>query len=403
MSLLIGIIAWFSVVTLIDDTTVKMVSDIPVQINLEDTQAAAYNLKVISGEAQKINITVKGSIVKLAALTADDFTATALANSVNKAGEYDLTVTVAKRNNVDKDFDVISQTASTIKVKFDFISEKTFTIVGEAEKVTAKDGYIKDTIFTTPEKLDVTGPRSQVDKIAKVALVSNLEKVETETITITDGKLVFYDEKGIELKLPDVTYLESKNTLTVPILKKKAVPLKINYVNVPSMIDIDSLKYTISNSSINIAGAEKWIDEIDFLTVGDIDFRKLDIGSVFELDVDIPAGVSNIDDISTVNVKFDDPNLSFAYINLTNILPKNESAYYDVTVDSKNIPNVRIVGNKDVIDEINPSDFVATIDLLDARLSDGTVKVPVSIYALDKTQAWAVGEYYVALSATKKE
>lgn len=403
ISLLIGIIAWFAVVTLVDDTTVTMISDIPIQINLEDTQAQTLGLNIISGGEQTVNITVKGAIVKLARLEAKDFSATAQTSTVNTAGDFELAVTVNKRNTTDKDFDVISQSVSTIKVKFDYMSEKNFPIVGEAEKITAKDGYLKEAAIASPDKLDIVGPRSQIEKIAKVALVTDVEKVETQNV-ITDGKLVFYDEKGEVLKLENVNYLDSKFTITVPILKKKAVPLKINYVNVPSTVDIDRIKYTTSNSAINIAGSEKRVDDINYLSVGDIDFRKLDIGSIFELDVDIPGGISNIDEISKVTVKFDDPNLDFTHINLTNILTKNESASYDVVVESKSIQNVKIVGEKSVIENLSPSDFVATLDLIeDVRLSEGTMRVPISVYPANKMQAWAVGEYSIVISATKKE
>ncbi len=400
-SLLIGVVAWFSVVTVIDDTTVEIIYDIPIEINLEDSQAKAYALNVVDGANQTTNITVKGTRVRLAGLSSTDFSASAFANAVSSPGEYTLNVTVGKRNVKDQDFDIIGQSVSTINAKFDFITEKVFPIEGVAENIKAKEGYIKDKIIVNPEKLTVKGPRSEIDKIAKVTVSTNLEAVESDAVQ-TSGKLGFYDEKGNFLTLNNVTYLDNKFTLTVPIFKQKEVPLKVNYVNVPVMIDIDEVKHSMSSSSIKISGPEKIVNAIDYLTVGEIDFRRVDIGSVFELDIELPAGVTNSNDLNSVIVKFNDPNLSSVDINITNIFTKNESANFDVVVQTNSIKGVKIVGNKNVLEGISPSDFVATLDLLETRLSEGSMRVPITIYAIDKKQAWAVGEYFIELTVTKK-
>lgn len=60
----------------------------------------------------------------------------------------------------------------------------------------------------------------------------------------------------------------------------------------------------MSHSEITIATPNNAVDSISELSVGNIDFRKVDVGSVITLDVNLPSSYRNVDNITQVTVKF---------------------------------------------------------------------------------------------------
>ncbi len=401
LSLILGIICWLLVVTVVDDDTTVTVTDIPVEINLEDTIAQKYGLSLIEGSGQTVSIRVQGRRVEIGSLTAEDFTAHAVLSEVNSMGEYILNVEVTKKNS-SANYDIIRTSPSTINASFDYLDEQTFEIVGEAVGMIPGDGYIKEgEIIVTPDALEVVGPRNEISKIDRCVAVSDETATLTETTTVP-AELVFYDAAGNELDLPHVEYRAQNFEITVPIYKQKTVPIVPNFVNVPTGVDVSKLKYTMSETSISIAGQEKLVDSIESISLSEIDFRKVDVGSSFVQQINLSAGLINLDSLNTVTILFDDDEMASTTLNINNILISNPSSLYDVSLITTKLSNVKIVGDKDVINSLSASDFVANVNLADTALSQGTLRVYVDIHALNSAQVWAVGEYAVTLNVTAK-
>lgn len=400
LSVVIAVICWLIVVTVIDENTTVVISDIPVEIDLNDTTAQKYGLSLIEGSGQKVSIRVQGRRVEIGSLTADDFSAYAVLSDVNKTGEYDLSVEVHKKSG-SASYDVVKTSPSTIKASFDYLSEANFEVTGVAENLIPAEGYIKDTLIVEPETIDLVGPQAQISKIASCKAVTDKKETLTATTTVS-ASLKFYDVSGNELELPDVDYRNQEIQLIVPIYKQKTVPLVPKFVNVPEGIDVEQLKYTLSAQEITIAGQERLIDTIESVSLSEIDFRKVDIGSAFKRSVNLSAGLINLDYLDSVTVSFNDESFSSVHLDLTNIIISNSSALYDVKLATNKLTNVKIVGNKNILEGLTGADFVAYVDLANSALSQGSIRVNVNIQAIDEIQAWAVGEYAVTLQVTAK-
>ena len=400
LSVVIAVICWLIVVTVIDENTTVVISDIPVEIDLNDTTAQKYGLSLTEGSGQKVSIRVQGRRVEIGSLTADDFSAYAVLSDVNKTGEYDLSVEVHKKSG-SASYDVVKTSPSTIKASFDYLSEANFEVTGVAENLIPAEGYIKDTLIVEPETIDLVGPQAQISKIASCKAVTDKKETLTATTTVS-ASLKFYDVSGNELELPDVDYRNQEIQLIVPIYKQKTVPLVPKFVNVPEGIDVEQLKYTLSAQEITIAGQERLIDTIESVSLSEIDFRKVDIGSAFKRSVNLSAGLINLDYLDSVTVSFNDESFSSVHLDLTNIIISNSSALYDVKLATNKLTNVKIVGNKNILEGLTGADFVAYVDLANSALSQGSIRVNVNIQAIDEIQAWAVGEYAVTLQVTAK-
>ncbi|WMJ23371.1 CdaR family protein [Paludicola sp. MB14-C6] len=400
LSVAIAIIIWFIVAYNVDPTKKDWINDIVVNIDLADSIPQANNLSIIDGNGQKVSVQVEGKRYRISNLKPEDFIIKPNLYSVNKPGEYDIKVDIKKADEKDNDFKIISSSPIVKKVRFDVLVTKEFPIEVTAENVKAQDGYIKEKPYANYTSLVLKGPGTEIDKINSVVVSTDHNEFVNNTVTLK-GDLFFYDKNKNPIELNYTNYEKQKYEITVAIFKLKTVPLKINYINVPPGFDITKLKYTLSVPELEIAGPASLVDEISEIKLdGEVDFRKIDIGYAQNLSVSLVAGITNVDNITNVSVTFDDPNLNSAFFSVSNIITKNEPANYNIKLKTSVINNVKIVGNKDDIDKISSNDLIASVDL--SKVTAGTTRIPVQIYATGNKNVWAVGEYSVLVTATKK-
>ncbi|MEG2429290.1 MAG: hypothetical protein RSA99_02810 [Oscillospiraceae bacterium] len=401
IALIIAIISWLIIAITVAPNGTKIIDNIPVKMELVNSTPAANELSIIKGADQKVSATIEGKNYKLGNLTKKDFIAVPILTQVTKAGEYKISVEVKKINEKDIDYDVVSL-PSIITMEFDYIVEKSMPLLASAEKVKASEGYIKDEPYANIEKIDLNGPKSEIEKIAKCVISSDEERESQETVTL-GGKLKFYDKNDVEItNTTNIKHLDQTFEIIVPISKHKIVPVKINFVNVPQGLDISKLGYTMSVDTLEIAGPKKIIDECKEISLGEMDFRTINVGTTQEFDVELRAGITNIGNVNKVTITINEKNLMSKQFSIKNILTKNVPANFNIDVKTTSVNNVKIVGNVFDMEKLTANDLVATIDFTDVELTAGTTRVPITIYVTGNKFAWAVGEYKAVVNSTKK-
>lgn len=401
IAVIVAIISWLIIAITVAPDGTKIIDNIPITIELANSTPAANNLSIIKGEDQKVSAKIEGKNYKLGNLTAKDFIAVPVLTQVKKSGEYKISVEVKKLNEKDIDYAVVSL-PSTVSMEFDYIVEESKPLIASAENVKASEGYIKDKPYANNEKINLSGPKSEIDKIAKCVLTSD-EKIESEETVTLAGTTKFYDKNDVEiLNVVNIKYIDQAFEIIVPISKRKTVPVKIDFVNVPEGLDISKLSYTMSVDTLEISGPKKIIDECKEISLGEMDFRTINIGTTQEFDVELRAGITNIGNINKVTITIGEKNLLSKQFSIKNILTKNEPANFNIDIKTTTVNNVKIVGNIFDMEKLTANDLVATIDFNNVELTEGTTRVPITIYVTGNKFAWAVGEYKAVVNATKK-
>ena len=402
LSVIIAIIAWLFVSITIDDNQIARIDNVPLTIDLANTTPETLKLSLIDGADQTVSVKVEGVRYQVGNLTPDDFVATPVLSSVNKTGEQDVKVEVRKKDTTNNSFKIVNYT-QTVKMTFDRLSEKTFELNPVASNVQAAEGFREDQLTATPKELTLTGPQSELERIAKI----NVEYDGTETASdtlIVDGKLVFYDAENKKIsdsQISHVTYDNQVFSVTIPIYMQKTVPIKVSFINAEG-IDTSKLKYDLTMDTITIAGPRDIIDSRQDVTIGPIDFSKLDLDAAFTFEIPLDAGIVNEDGINEVTVYVDTSEMDRKSLSVEkgNILLKNIPADYQVTIENDSIKNVKMVGGRTDIQNLSSKELLAWADL--QNIKEGTSRVRVSIYTTGNKFAWAVGEYSVTLKAVKK-
>lgn len=402
-SVFIAIITWGIVTSTVDTNTDTVINNVPIDFDIQATTPEAYGLSVIESSKDTIDIRVEGKRYKIGTLKETDFIVEPILTSVTKSGEYEVKLDVRKANTSDTDYNIVSYSSDTVKITFDTVKEKTFILSGLAENVQAAEGYVKEEIITSPETITLSGPQYEIDKIVKCVIESKKkEEAATETLVL-EGNLIFYDKDNNVLNLEHIIYYNTKFEITIPIYKNKVVPVLVNFINVPSNVDVDRLSYTLSEDTIQILGPTTLIDSIESIDIGEIDFRKISVGSSFDLEVKLPSNIINVDGIETIKFTVNSDSLSKKSLSIKNIICKNIPSQYNISVQTKSINNVTVVGDITDIKNISSDDLIAIVDLQNIQIADGTSRVTVSVYATGNKFVWAVGEYSVIINASKKQ
>ena len=380
---------WWVVLTIEQRPTMERVfSDMTVTLERENIS----DLSIIGDiSQQKFTITVRGPKSSVGALTANDIRLYASAAAVDEPGEYKLDVALMGGNS---DYKIVSISPSTLKVNFDYIDTREFSISAVAQGATAAEGLIAEggiVSGTESDTVTISGPRTVLNKIETVAAVARVDKTLSATETF-DADILLYDEENNEIEKEHLTLSAGNVKVTVPISKKKEVPIKATFSNTPAGFDQSSVKCKISNPTVTIIGTPDKIDKTTEITLSPIDIRKVSSASKsFDVAPKLPEGVrmfeNNIESF-TVEAVLDDyteKTVTVSTIKYTGLGSKLS------TEGGTAIKNVKICGPSSVIKNIDASKIYAQTDLTDKKAGEYAVEVSINFNGYKNV--WAIGTY----------
>ena len=339
-------------------------------------------------------------------MTPEDFQVTASSRDVQTAGTFSLAIRGALRNP-DEEISIESISPTDISVTFDTIVSKEFPLEVDIENIRIADGYMMGTtVYSIPEQLTITGPERDVSQIARCVITPMEEIRGTLTDTLkTQGKLVLYDKDNNILDLKSLTYSAQEYSITVPVYKIITVPLRFTYTNLPAGFPVDELQYTMSADEITVAVPAGVEANIESFSLGNIDFRNMDTGYTVVMDVGLPAGYLNLDQLDQVTIKFETDDYAVrtftVNIDANNVI--NAPADYDIQIVSTKVMNVRVVGEPEIVENLTSADLTAVIDLANENIVEGQSTVPVRIEISESGVVWAVGSKSAVIRATAKD
>lgn len=404
LSVIVAFSTWFIISITIDTNASATIKNIPVTIDLKNTVAESSGLSVVDPEQKYIDISIRGKSYEVGKLGPDDFKATLSLEEVTQPGIYELDVMVQSLENVPGDVTISSVNTPTLEVQFDRMVERTFKLEASADNVQAAEGYIFEGYTVSPNELNVTGPDSVIERISK-CVVRNTENMIIKSSVAIEGELVFLDENGKEIDPKYLSYTKSEFKISIPLYKKATLPLTFDYINVPEGIDTSAIKATIDPKQIEVAIPVDAAAGVEEISIGQVDFRKLDVEKTISAEISLLAGYINLDEVheATIDFGLSKDKYKKAYLSSDNIVLKNVPSEYDVEVITQQISDIPFVGRNAVIDNLTASDVLITADFSSiSTLKEGEQRVPVTITVLNNKQAWAVAEKSILVSVKEK-
>lgn len=402
-AIILAILIWFIISVTLYPSITRTISNVTVApIITTGTVAEDFGLSPVNIDKEEVSVRIMGKRVDIGDLSSEDLEAKLIVDSsVNKPGEYKLEVEIVSKNK--KKFEVKNISPSKIKVQFDSIVEKDFPVYIEAPNISVADGYLMEPISANPTNIKVKGPKSKVEKITKVVARTDEKQTLSETLSIKDTDIILYNGDTI-LSKDNFEFSTNKIELTVPILMQKTLPFKLEIQNAPTNFNLSSLDYTLSNSEIDIAAPVSSLKDLGEIHLGYLNLSSVDINSTFSYNVDLPSNYKNLSGFNSVDVKFNWNNYASKTISIdkSKIFVINAPSKYDIKVKTSGISNIKIIGPKNVINNITAANIIAEVDLFEANLNESTYSMPVKIYSPQYNNVWAYGNYNVTISVSEK-
>jgi len=273
IALLSAVVLWMYVMAVVDPEETKLFENIPVNItNLDDL--TDKDLVIYPETEITASIYVTGKLSTIQKMKKDDISVYGQINQpIEGKNEIYLRATPSQRVTYEfKNSVAIVNLEKIIKENRNIEVEVT--------------GNIKDDIDTIElenlnDGVQVSGPRSLVQEVAKVEAVLDSDDQVDDFYTTLDLKAI--DKKGNIVTGVGLEYT-SVNAKVV-LLKEKTVPIKVNFE------DENEDNYKLSQETVLIKGKKQLIDKIEYITTKTINLANIPQNTIMDIDLDIPKGI----------------------------------------------------------------------------------------------------------------
>ena len=363
ISLLSALVLWLYVMTVEDPVETRTFSDIPVTIT-NMSVLEERGLTIYPKEELLADISIRANLSSLRPINRDNIyiygrlddpkegknVVYLQANLPERVNKYDI-----KPNVITLDLEKVVNEKRSISV--DVEGEPKINI---------------DNIETNKKTVDVSGPRTLVNKVTSIK--ATLDASDKYKDFSTKLKLVPVDANGDAVK--GVKLDDNFVVATVKFLQEKVVPVKLVFDDsVSNQSNLEN--YSINPKDITIEGKKEAIDNINGINTKPITASDLKSNNSIDVALDIPKDVKIKNNISSIKLNINKNITSEFLISKSDIEIVSKESETGKEVDLSKIPeNIKItVSYSDEIKDLSQKDIQLYIDMADTSQGEG--KYPI--------------------------
>lgn len=403
LSLGIAVLLWLYVTMSVMPNTSTTLSGVPVDFDYDSAKYTTLGLDIVNEPSYTVDLSLSGDGSVLGAARASDFVVYPDYSSVKGAGSQTLNLNV-KIINPDLENRVtatIERGRRTVDVVFDTILTKTLPVTVETSGLHIAEGYSLNKVSSSPSEITITGPSTEVSQVTAVVAPLSMEGELSES-QLVQVPLEMRDANGKTLDLPYTTMEDNIVDVTVSVYKQVELPLVVNFINVPSYFDVNTLQYSLSQEALLVSGPERVVNNLTELSVGSFDLSTFSLDKDYQMNVELPDGIVSNENVSSVTLSFDTTGMSERSFNVSQISVINVPANYQVEVTTKRINNVVLVGPEEDLEQLSAGSIEARINAEDLQVAVGTQTVAVQIQVPSNPRVFAIGTYTVTCNITSR-
>lgn len=403
LSVLMSFAIWIFVTASSGETANYTISNIPVNMDLSD-DAVADGLTVVSINGISVEnftaaVKVSGNSVTVGSLTTSDIviSGTNLGNIVT-SGTYNVTLS-AKPQGLKSNYSIVSLSPSEVTIVVDRTIEKEIEIESRIIASAPAEYYMGSPTFSS-KTVVIRGPEQSVSKVGAAVVSKTIEKEITTTTTIENLTVSLLDSDGNIIEDDSLIIEPATVDATIPILTKKTVPIELLCENKPEGLSLNEF-VTIEPSEIEIAASSDIIDNINSISIGTVDFNKLNYGTTErKFEVIMPEGVRNLNNVESANVSFHFIGYTSNQFTITNFTMVNVPDGLEAKYSPYSKLVVRVIGPDNEIADLKASDVEAIIDLSNAQT--GTFDMPVRFELSGVESCWCYNiDFFVNVTVSE--
>ena len=360
VALVFAFILWSFVIAEENPTRTKIFQDIPVTY----TAADELRQKGLTSSTPRTEILNSVTVTAEAPADALDYwnenmlEVSVDLSQINEAGEYVLRVEGATTLTQGH---IVSVEPSTITVNIEEIVTRTVPV--DIQLINQQEGFYYGEPILETETVDVTGARSNVEKVARAVCTINAEDMmEPTTASYT---VSFVDSDGEEIR--SNLFTGSTSVIAeVPVYPEKEVGIDLTAVSNTTTGLAEGYEITgvtVEPQTVYIAGALENIETIESVTLEAIDLDGAAGDTVVEASVRLPDGVVAAEP-SVVQVRFaiTQPELSRTYSGVEIAARNLEDDSLEVSI-SPSAADITVFGTQAALDDFSALRLRPFVDL----------------------------------------
>ena len=403
LSFVIAFVIWIWIAIEKSPEVQQVITDVPVQLNLENTIPEQLGLQIFGESEFNVDVTVKGKKYIVASLEKDDIQVVANINRVDSAGLWTLQLKVAPTDGSD-DFTISSSSQTFVEVYFDKYKELEVALEGivdtKLESYVPEDCLAGDIVLSKNTVL-ISGPASEINRVTGVSATAIIENVLEKTTTF-DTKIVINTTDGIPLEYTSINAGDSNITMAVPVLKVVTLPTAVEFKNAPSYFINTPLKYTVYPSTVKVAIPVDAIDTTEHFIVDTIDFADISNSyNTFYVNEDSITSYKIMDENIKrfrISVNASDMSTKTMSIPSSAVKIKNDRDDFDVRLNSTKDITVTLVGPQADIDAITADNIRIEVDTADKTIVNDTKVLQGKVIVSGDYNCWAIGKYDIKVA-----
>ncbi len=307
VSLLGAVVLWLYVVTNVATETTKWVRNIPIVINgatVRDGRVEIYSqgkyYVITDQDIDSVSLEISSSRANMSKLNASTIgvTATIGRTPISRPGEYEFDLSISDLPNTVRsgDVEIVAQSKGKVLVTVDeLIMDRQIDI--ELVTVGSRDPeYLieTDSVELNPASVFVTGPKSEVDQIARAVVsydTTGLQEDAEATLPVT-----LLNAEGEELVLSELTGVSVEEThMLLAVNRLRELKMALGYIESPGVTKND-VEATFTPETITVKGPDDVLDRLGGIWVLEesIDLGTIELHWTKDYELNLPLSVTNV-------------------------------------------------------------------------------------------------------------
>lgn len=403
LSVAIAFGLWLYVITVVSPGSEARIENIPVVLEGATWLAEERGLMVTSKEIPTVTLELSGNRTDLNKLNAGNITIRVDLTKISDPGKHSLNYNITYPGDVPESA-VTRENQSPDQITLNV--EKKVSVPVRVQTVytgTVPEGYHADTqnAVLDYQTIRVTGPESIVGRIDSARVEVDLEGL-TESFNETFD-YTLCDSEGEPVEITDADQVEvevEQVNLALSIQQVKEIPLTLNVIYGGGATE-ENCRIEIDPKVIQVRGSEEVLQDLNELSLGDIDLTTVLEDTEFTFDIELPEGVTSQtgEKTATVNVTF--PSLRVATFTATNIIVENVPEGLEAEIVTKQL-EVMVRGPRSQVNNMMSEDIIVVVDLSEGKL--GSLSYNATIRLASKfSDVGAVGTLSVNVKLSEPE
>lgn len=399
LAVLISFGLWMYVVTVVNPEWEDTFYNIPVVLENEEI-LLERGLMLTDKEKPTVTLRLSGNRTDMIKLNSSNITIKADLSRIYSAGEQSLNYTIIYPGDVPSNaFKIVSQTPQSLTLQIAEWKAKEVDVQIDFVGTSVPKQYIafKDKATLDYEKITITGPVSEVDRIAYAKIEVDLTD-KTETISQLYD-YVLYDAEGKTVESEALKTNVEQIQYTLKIQQWKDITLRVDIID-GGGVKQENCTITQTLDTIRVSGSEKLLASLgDELLLGTINLGLIEKNQTLSFDIpDMPEGITNLSESSTVEVDIKLPNFLTKEFTVTQIEAKNNAGMQvefftkEKTVKMRGLPNQ--------INAMTAQDLKIVVDFSGAEAGTRDFKAEIVVSEAFAPYVGALGTCYVNAEVT---